>query len=672
MKQALICITSALAAISLSACGIWTISENHTQTEEFPVELTCNLSYSGITQVNSVELQGDYDRNTTSLNPYQTTVPGYFGNSVELYSENLNHSKIIFHYQPEDMNNVPEKNLILLHYNENESDFETISSELDTEQHTVSAEITEQGVYLLADAYEWYKASGIDASEYAHDTLYKNSEYGFEILLPEEIPFQYDVTNYPLENDSEGKSKALLKCEQNAEIQCMIEYVERPYYDSAESFMKNLSEQLGKESEILEKGAVDSETKGFYLHTVYENTHLWYSVFPLTDKNYIFMWFSSTEENHQEKIMQSIQSFRFTNSTETYTAQKNYSNSGIKDEEDEEEFDDYKYINGREISIKLPDNLKTQVVDEGWAYTYQDSKKISVFTPLLKVSQKEYPEYVQDISIILEDSRKNSRQAAQNAASAFVSSGEGKILTTEEVDLNGQNGYLFSVHIPEKSCYQLYGFYEIPEVHQYVKVTFTLQDSVPEKNYQAYWDCLKTVNTDDSDQLITAENLSITFPENFYAYPAKIGNSWWLESNSSGNDYYRLWLLETDHQKCREAGNDDYSAAFFYLLDTGRPAAEDAQKEEEKFFNYAENGRVDRREEITLSNGQKGYLLCFRDEPELEAFNSTKLYGFYELTEKNGELSNQYVRIEFQLNEPLSQEVYDAYWNCLKSVDIHQ
>ncbi|MDE7364946.1 MAG: hypothetical protein K2N27_08735 [Ruminococcus sp.] len=103
-------------------------------------------------------------------------VVGLVGVPFELtYGEEVSMPSISFTYDKDELRGIPEKNLIVLHYDEDEYFYNTIDSVLDTDNCTVSAEIKEQGVYLLADAYQWYECWGIDVSEYAYE---KNpSEY---------------------------------------------------------------------------------------------------------------------------------------------------------------------------------------------------------------------------------------------------------------------------------------------------------------------------------------------------------------------------------------------------------------------------------------------------------------------------------------------------------------
>lgn len=101
------------------------------------------------------------------------------------YGKEISTPVISFTYNKDELRGIPEKNLIVLHYDEEECFYNTIKSMLDTDNCIVSAEIEEDGVYLLADAYQWYECWGVDVSEYAYE---KN-------------PAEY-ITDWERENDT--------------------------------------------------------------------------------------------------------------------------------------------------------------------------------------------------------------------------------------------------------------------------------------------------------------------------------------------------------------------------------------------------------------------------------------------------------------------------------------
>lgn len=111
-----------------------------------------------------------------NVNVLHSEVVGLVGVPFELeYDSEVTNPVITFTYNTDELRGMPEKNLIMLHYNEDDSFYDTVKSVTDTDNKTVSAEIKEQGVYLLADAYQWYDCWGVDVSEYAYEI--KKDEY---------------------------------------------------------------------------------------------------------------------------------------------------------------------------------------------------------------------------------------------------------------------------------------------------------------------------------------------------------------------------------------------------------------------------------------------------------------------------------------------------------------
>ena len=105
-------------------------------------------------------------------------VVGLVGIPIEIeYDSEISQPRLGLEYDTSELRGIPEKNLIMLHYSEEDEFYNTVEDfELDTDKCIVSADIDESGVYLLADAYQWYDCWGIDVSEYAYErdlTQYK-------------------------------------------------------------------------------------------------------------------------------------------------------------------------------------------------------------------------------------------------------------------------------------------------------------------------------------------------------------------------------------------------------------------------------------------------------------------------------------------------------------------
>lgn len=106
-----------------------------------------------------------------NVNVLHSGVVGLVGVPIELtYDDSLSETKLYFIYNVDELRGIPQKNLIMLHYNEEDGFYDTVENAvLDEDGCTVSAVISEDGVYLLADAYQWYGCWGYDVSEYEYD-----------------------------------------------------------------------------------------------------------------------------------------------------------------------------------------------------------------------------------------------------------------------------------------------------------------------------------------------------------------------------------------------------------------------------------------------------------------------------------------------------------------------
>ena len=86
---------------------------------------------------------------------------------------------IMVNYDDQGLMGVPEKNILLLYAEDDDFNCSVVDGvTIDVEQNLVTADITGMpGNYMLADAYEWYKSQGIDASEYAYEPPTDLSEW---------------------------------------------------------------------------------------------------------------------------------------------------------------------------------------------------------------------------------------------------------------------------------------------------------------------------------------------------------------------------------------------------------------------------------------------------------------------------------------------------------------
>ncbi|MCM1132804.1 MAG: hypothetical protein NC340_04965 [Ruminococcus flavefaciens] len=211
MKKLLLVLSSLILALSLVSCGNQTAvdvsesSEITTETAEETTEAVAEDSEIPETSEASPELQECHKtisndekpevvrfsfsgkcadnirkharaEDIFNINVLHSGVVGLVGVPVELeYDDEVTDPVISFTYNKDELRGMPEKNIVLLHYNEEDSFYDTVKSVLDTDNCTVSAEIDEQGVYLLADAYFWYGCWGMDVSEYAYEV--KKEDY---------------------------------------------------------------------------------------------------------------------------------------------------------------------------------------------------------------------------------------------------------------------------------------------------------------------------------------------------------------------------------------------------------------------------------------------------------------------------------------------------------------
>ncbi len=144
------------------------------KNEEKP-EVT-RISFEGVCSDNIKKLAKVKD--LYNINVLHSEVVGLVGIPVELtFEDEVKDPRLTFTYDTNELRGIPEKNLVMLHYSEEDAFYNTVENfKLDTDKCTVSADIKEQGVYLLVDAFQWYSCWGMDVSEYAYDrdlTQYK-------------------------------------------------------------------------------------------------------------------------------------------------------------------------------------------------------------------------------------------------------------------------------------------------------------------------------------------------------------------------------------------------------------------------------------------------------------------------------------------------------------------
>lgn len=280
-----------------------------------------DLSDADVTNVKKVAVKGEFSEDTYIRNLYGSNVlhsgvVGLFGCPIDIHSLDFTSGTLVFEYDPDNMNNVPPENLILLHYNDIDGSYDTIESELNTEKNLVRANIDGPGVYLLADAFEWYGVWGEDVSQYSHDHIYTDDTYNFKITIPEEIVLQY-VSSY-IEDDEDGKCQTLLECKYNPNIQVGIEWLERPNYASAQNFVEEIAEILDESGYLISTGSLtaSSGTVGYYFYsdfgyTVSEHSYSISCIYPIDNTHYINVWYGFTNEIYYDNVINSYESFEW-------------------------------------------------------------------------------------------------------------------------------------------------------------------------------------------------------------------------------------------------------------------------------------------------------------------------------------------------------------------------
>lgn len=106
-----------------------------------------------------------------NINVLHSNVVGLFGSPVEIdFDSEIKKGELTFYYNKNELRGIPEENLIFLHYVEDKQYYEVLMNfRQNTENSSMSIQIREPGVYLLADAYQWFDVWGMDTTGYEYD-----------------------------------------------------------------------------------------------------------------------------------------------------------------------------------------------------------------------------------------------------------------------------------------------------------------------------------------------------------------------------------------------------------------------------------------------------------------------------------------------------------------------
>jgi hypothetical protein len=679
MKKSLAFLAALLMGFSASSCGILyalyhtsqtvdpdRYESDHNGSDGQDTSFLLDLSAEEDDRVLSVEL---FSR-TANLYPLRNEighvlhkgVVGRFGCPVRIAdSSDLSDAKLVFTYDKDHMDNIPPTNLIVLKADEDTQLYETVPSKLDENAGTVTVTVTEPGVYMLADSYAWGSAWGEYDAGQAHDTVWRCDEFSFEMTIPQEIHL-IEVGDY-LKEDEDGMCKTLLECEYNENIQIGIEYLERPFYDSCKDFMNDMAGQIDQQGYLKDTGTI-KEASGrtcYYWYADFSDpgatvgSHSINCIVPLSDTQYINIWYGFTDASYLDTVMDSLHSLRFTGEPEVpETGSGGSSYTEIS-------------CTAMDLSLTPPVGVTYAPAKGDWRDADGNGYAKSRL-PLLEFSGTS--QNVRSVSADLEDCRRNACKVATDDMNLLQLQGA-KLIDSKQISLGGSlSGYLFSMENDGNT--ELYGYYDIPDSHQYVRVSVILLPGTDPKEQEAYWKMLESFTT--AAPGLEAENLKLQYPEHFFTSPAGYGK-WSRERDNDGGIFYRRILMDTDH-RASTYGSDgwsDCSGAFFYVINSGKSAQEAMQKQLDQYLNsdYYKNIHITDQAEVTLSGGQKGYIFALREDlQEGDDYRNCYMYGFYDVSDAEGNPTGQYVEIDFWLREPTQDKVYKDFWNCLKTADI--
>lgn len=192
IKKFLSILSMLIFVLSLVPCEDETVAEvsetvSAVEVSE-PEKVTLQECHSGIKLADnpvvtkfslSAECAGDIRSHAKviDIKSMQGDIAGDFGVSVELEYNDIENPVISFNYDKKQLYGLPEENLIILHYESNiHNSYDIVQSFLDADNYTISAKIEDDGIYVLADIYQWYDYIGKDNSAYEYFS-YKDSQW---------------------------------------------------------------------------------------------------------------------------------------------------------------------------------------------------------------------------------------------------------------------------------------------------------------------------------------------------------------------------------------------------------------------------------------------------------------------------------------------------------------
>ncbi len=102
---------------------------------------------------NKVTVQDVY-----KIQAYVSDTVGLIGSPIEIsYSDEVSNVKLSFIYDDTQLRGVPEKNLIVLFNSNHDSNIDEVPFTFDRDTNRVNVPVSAEGIYMLDDAYVWYK-----------------------------------------------------------------------------------------------------------------------------------------------------------------------------------------------------------------------------------------------------------------------------------------------------------------------------------------------------------------------------------------------------------------------------------------------------------------------------------------------------------------------------------
>lgn len=181
--SALLCAAMLLTACSTTGTESAQTSSDVSQTQSSISDTSemqvfeMDIQNSAMPEIIKAELSGKCnDRIENKAEMYESRnvlhegVVGRLGIPLEVKCSGVKDAEIALYYDKGELRGVPEKNIIMLYCTAPNEPYNTVEkAQLDTAKGVVYAPYQGDGVYLLADAYKWYSAWGMDASEYAYE-----------------------------------------------------------------------------------------------------------------------------------------------------------------------------------------------------------------------------------------------------------------------------------------------------------------------------------------------------------------------------------------------------------------------------------------------------------------------------------------------------------------------